>query len=407
MGAAANSAGPTTTFAPMPFPDDPDDDAGFIPPLPQDDRLWRHPSEMDGPQALSSARYRRSSRSGLAAFILILVIAIGTGIAAFGTFHSGGAAHDRTAVASGPGAGELPDEVLASLSSAVVQITIDGPVIVTVTTGVMIRPDGHVLTASDPLNDARSITVTLIDGRSFNATVVGTDPSDDIAVIDIEASGLTTAVAGDVGSLAQGDTVYVVSRTETDRRAWVASAVFQSSGMRVDTTDGMSLHDMIGSTLEATPPTPSAVLCTRSGSVIGLFTSRTSASSRTIATISVPSTLTLPTSHTEFAHSISWVTHVADDIIATGAVHRAWLGIVSTDATEGGALIQSVSAKSPAEIAGLASGDRITALEKRPIRNSSDLVVALRHFAANDSVTIEFNRQGSASSTTVRLIDRT
>ncbi|MTA43940.1 MAG: PDZ domain-containing protein [Actinobacteria bacterium] len=94
-------------------------------------------------------------------------------------------------------------------------------------------------------------------------------------------------------------------------------------------------------------------------------------------------------------------------MIATGAVHRAWLGIVSTDATEGGALIQSVSAKSPAEIAGLASGDRITALEKRPIRNSSDLVVALRQFAANDSVTIEFNRQGSASSTTVRLIDRT
>ena len=78
----------------MPFPDDPDDDAGFIPPLPQDDRLWRHPSEVDGPHSLASARNRRSSRSGLTAFILLLVIAIGTGIAAFGTFHSSGATHD-------------------------------------------------------------------------------------------------------------------------------------------------------------------------------------------------------------------------------------------------------------------------------------------------------------------------
>jgi putative serine protease PepD len=391
----------------MPFPDDPDDDAGFIPPLPQDDRLWRHPSEVDGPHSLASARNRRSSRSGLTAFILLLVIAIGTGIAAFGTFHSSGATHDGTAVASGPASHDLSDDVLASLSPAVVQITIDGPTVVTMTTGLMIRPDGHVITASDPLHDARSITVTLFDGRSFNATVVGTDPSDDIGVIDIEASGLTTPVVGDLSSIEQGDTVYVIGRTETDHRSWVASAVFQSSGQRIDATDGTSMHDMITSSLETTPPTPSAVLCTRAGAVIGLFTSRTSASSRTNAIISAPSTLTLPTAHTEFANSIAWATHVADDIIATGVVHRAWLGIISTDAAGGGALIQSVSANSPAEIAGLVSGDLITALGKIPVHNSSDLVVALRRFVANDSVNVEFKRSGSTSSTKVRLTDRT
>jgi len=407
VGAAANSVGPTATFAPMPFPDDPDDDAGFIPPLPQDDRLWRHPSEVDGLHSLSSARNRRSSRSGLTAFILLLVIAIGTGIAAFGAFHSGNATDDGTAVASGPASHELSDQVLASLSPAVVQITIDGPTVATMTTGLMIRPDGYVLTASDPLNGARSITVTLVDGRSFNATVVGTDPSDDIAVIDIEASGLTTPVVGDLSSIEQGETVYVIGHTETDRRPWVASAVFQSSGMRVDTSDGTSLHDMVASTLETTPPTPSAVLCTRSGAVIGLFTSRIAAPSRTNAVISAPSTLTLPTAHTAFANSIAWATHVADDIIATGVVHRAWLGIISTDATGGGASIQSVSANGPAEIAGLASGDLITALGKIPIHNSSDLVVALRRFVANDSVNVEFKRSGSVSSTKARLSDRT
>lgn len=406
MGAAANSVGPTTTFAPMPFPDDPDDDAGFIPPLPQDDRLWRHPSEVDGPHSLASARNRRFSRSGLTAFILLLVIATGTGIAAFGTFHSGGSSRNGTAAASGPASHELSDDVLASLSPAVVQITIDGPTVVTMTTGLIIRPDGHVITASDPLNGARSITVTLFDGRSFNATVVGTDPSDDIAVIDIEASNLTTPVVGDLSLIERGETVYVIGHTETDRRSWVASAVFQSPGMRFDASDGTSLHDMIASSLETTPPTPSAVLCTRSGAVIGLFTSRIATSSQTNANISAPSTLTLPAAHTEFANSIAWATHVADDIIATGVVRRAWLGIISTDAAESGAFIQSVSAKSPAATAGLAPGDRITSLEKRPIRTSSDLVVALRYFKANDSVNIEFNREGSTISTTAKLTDR-
>lgn len=407
MGAAANSVGPTATFAPMPFPDDPDDDAGFIPPLPQDDRLWRHPSEIDGPHSLSPARNRRSSRSGLTAFVLLLVIAIGTGIAAFGTFHSGNATNDGTAVASGPASHDLSDDVLASLSPAVVQITIDGPTVATMATGLMIRSDGHVLTASDPLNGARSITVTLVDGRSFNATVVGTDPSDDIAVIDIEATGLTTPVVSDLSSIEQGDTIYVIGHTETDRRSWVASAVFQSLGMRVDSSDGTSMHDMVASSLETTPPTPSAVLCTRGGAVIGLLTSRTSTSSRTNAMNSAPSTLTLPTAHTEFANSIAWITRVADDIIATGVVRRAWLGIISTDAAGGGALIQSVSANSPAEVAGLASGDLITALGKIPIHNSSDLVVALRRFVANDSVNVEFKRSGLVSSTTARLTDRT
>jgi len=391
----------------MPFPDDPDNDAGFIPPLPQDDRLWRHPSEVDGPHSLASAHNRRSSRSGLTAFILLLVIAVGTGIAAFGTFHSSDATHDGTAIAGGPASHDLSDDVLASLSLAVVQITIDGPTAATMTTGLMIRPDGHVITASDPLRDARSITVTLFDGRSFNATVVGTDPSDDIGVIDIEASGLTTPLISDLSSIEQGETVYVIGHSETDRRSWVASAVFQSSGQRIDATDGTSMHDMIASSLETTPPTPSAVLCTRTGAVIGLLTSRTSTSYRTNAMISAPSTLTLPTAHIEFANSISWATQVADDIIATGVVHRAWLGIISTDAAGSGALIQSVSANSPAEGAGLASGDLITALGNIPVHNSSDLVVALRRFVANDSVNVEFKRSGAASSTTARLIDRT
>ena len=118
----------------MPFPDDPDDDAGFIPPLPQDDRLWRHPSEVDGPRSRTSARKRRFSRPGLTAFILLLVIAVGTGIAAFGTFHSGDVTRDGTAVASGPASHDLSDDALATLSPAVVQITIDGPTVVTMTT---------------------------------------------------------------------------------------------------------------------------------------------------------------------------------------------------------------------------------------------------------------------------------
>lgn len=408
MGAAANSAGPTTTFAPMPFPDDPDDEAGFIPPLPQDDRLWRHPSEMAGPKTPPAPPHRRrTSRSGVAAFIVLGLIVTTTGLAAIATLTANSNSQRTTPFAVGPAASELPETALASIAPAVVQISIDRATNTSVVTGLMIRSDGHVLTTSDSLEGARSITVTTSDGRAFNAKVVGTDPADDLAVIDIEGAGLPTPTFGDANSVTQGSTVYVISRTTSDSRSWVATATFQAVGMRLDATDGSSLHDMIGAAISTQPPTASAVLCTQAGEVIGVLTSRVANTTRSAEFASAPSTLALPNSTNSFAHSVEWARHVADDLIDTGTVHHAWLGVLTTDSPEGGAFIQSVTSKSPAEKADLRPEDRVVSVSGHAIRTSSDLIVALRHYSANDKVTIDIVRNGQTVSKSATLSVRT
>lgn len=407
MGAAANSVGATTTFAHMPFHDDPDDDAGYIPPLPQEDRLWRHPSEMAGLRgAPNPLPRRRSSHSGLIAFLLIGAVTATMTIAALGAFTSGGSP-SGTELAVGPAAELLPANVVATLGPAVVQITVDGPSQSTVVTGLLVRPDGHVITAADPLRDARSLTVTLADGRSFNATLVGIDAADDLALIDIEASGLTTPTLGDASRVGPGETVFVISRTESDRRSWVAAATFQSTDLRLETNDGTSMHGMIGSTLDSVPPTPSAILCTSEGNVIGILTSRAAATDRNAVLESAPSTLALPQAVNAFAHSMSWTTQVVDDLIEHGRVHYAWLGIMSTDAQGGGALVTSIVADGPADYAGIRQNDVITSLNDRPIKQSADLPLALRSFSANDVVALSIVRDDQRLVMNVKLSDRT
>ncbi|MEI7623150.1 MAG: PDZ domain-containing protein [Actinomycetes bacterium] len=392
----------------MPFPDEPDDDAGFISPLPQDDRLWRHPSEMAGPNAaLPSVRRRRSPATGLLALLVIGAVAAVTATAAIGRIDPGRAADSDQFAAVGPAASALTASTLAALAPTLVQITIDGPTDSKVVTGLLIRSDGHIITAADPLEGARSLTVTTSDGTAFNAIVIGRDTTDDLAVIDIEAAGLPTPSFGDISSITQGETVYVVSRNGNDSRAWVAPARFQSAGMRLNAPDGTSMYDMIGSTLDTPPPTASAVLCTGRGEVIGILTSRTAATTRSLAFSAAPSTLALPTSHTAFAHSMTWTNHVADDLITSGVVHHTWLGVMSSDAPAGGASIESVIPDGPAARAGLLAGDRITSLGGRTISSSSDLLVALRHFSPEELVKITVVRGDRSTTATVTLSDRT
>jgi S1-C subfamily serine protease len=114
----------------------------------------------------------------------------------------------------------------------------------------------------------------------------------------------------------------------------------------------------------------------------------------------------LPSATNSFAHSVAWTRHVVDDIIETGSVHHGWLGVMTTDAPEGGATIESVTHNGPADRAGLIAGDRITSLSEANLATSSALVVALRNHAANDTVTIGYVRNGTAARTFAKLIDR-
>lgn len=387
--------------------DDPEENAGFIPPLPKDDRLWRHPSEMTASQTFPpSPNPRRSSHTGLVAFLFVGFMATAIGVAALSFRGPSSTPLGGTQFSLGPDATAITEADLNALTSTLVQITIDGPSGLTVATGLIVRSDGYVITSADPIKGARSITVTVADGRAFNAAVVGNDTADDLAVIAIAATGLPTPRLGTLASVRDGDTAYVVSRAAGDTRVWISAARIQSSGLRLTTSDGSSLHDMTQSTLDTPPPSLSAVLCNQAGEVIGLLTSRTPTATSRSELPSAPSTLALQRVHVAYAHPVSWMSHVAENIIATGVVHNASLGVMAADAVEGGASIESVNPEGPAAIAGLDVGDRVTSLAGKPVRSSSELIVILRRFSANDTVTIECMRGETSMSVAVTLGDR-
>ena len=104
---------------------------------------------------------------------------------------------------------------------------------------------------------------------------------------------------------------------------------------------------------------------------------------------------------------MTWTNHVADDLINSGVVHHTWLGVMSSDATAGGASVESVIPNGPAARAGLTAGDRITSLGGRTISSSSDLLAALRHFSPEELVKITIVRGDRSTTATVTLSDRT
>jgi putative serine protease PepD len=408
VAGAANSVRPTTTLAAMPFPDDPDDDAGFIPPLPPEDRLWRHPSELSGagvrpnPAPMPAPSRGNSSRPVLIGTIALL-IGVAATLAILGATGSLGSSGPGTAATASPSTDAIPPAVDGTLSTAVVRITADRSSGSVSVTGLMLRADGHLVTTADAIGDARSFTVTSSSGMALNATLVGVDTSEDIAVLDIEGTDLPIASAAATTDAAEGDTVFVIGRSTGQVRSWATSGRMTATHVRLDATDGSALYDMIEIGVASAPPTSASVLSTGDGRVLGIFTSREPANLPTVTSSVVPLPFTDPAPTLLWAIPIGEVTRIADDIIDTGAVRRPWLGVVVDDAGSMGIEIRTVATDSPAARVGLRVGDVVTSVDDNRIATTDDLVIALRAHHPGDRVTVGYQRDGAGTTTAVTL----
>jgi putative serine protease PepD len=336
-----------------------------------------------------------------------------------GTFDKGGV---RTVVQqvevdpSGDGSVPLTDRIGPAIVK-VDAVRADGTV---TATGVVFRSDGHLLTTADTVAGAPAVTVTTNDGAVLTATVVGTDPSSDLAVLDVDREGMATAVLGRVADLRAGDDAVVVEREPGAASRGVAAGHVNAVGLRVDTADGGTLHDMIQAALETTPATAGAVLCSDEGAVLGLVTGRSAtraaAYTPTAAALDGTTTTTVaaPGMATLYATPIDYAAEVAAEIIETGSAHHTWLGVLGDDLDpttagrlgRGGATLTRVEPAGPAEAAGLAEGDVIVALDGVQTTSMSSLVVALRSHRPGDVVSVSFVRDGAQRVATVTLTDR-
>ncbi len=238
-------------------------------------------------------------------------------------------------------------------------------------TGFIIRPDGAIITNQHVVSGGERIIVTLRDGTDRLAQLLGEDPLTDIAVIKVEGRHLPTAMAGTSRDLVVGEWVvalgnpfaYLLGNAEPTVTAGVVSAVNRNV-LPGREQAGLYL-DMIQTDAAINPGNSGGPLANALGEVVGVNSSILTQSGGSIGL--------------GFAIPIERALRVADDIIRTGAVRRAWTGFEVRGAegmrdwkTQGGVLVTAVTADGPAARAGLQRGDILTRANDRVLRNYLD-----------------------------------
>jgi S1-C subfamily serine protease len=240
--------------------------------------------------------------------------------------------------------------------------------------GVVIAPDGYVLTNSHVARGADRLEVTLTDGESFGARLIGDDPSTDLAVIRLDASGLPYAGLGDSAALRVGQVVIAIGNP-FGFQSTVSAGVVSSLGRSLRSTTGRLIENIIQTDVALNPGNSGGPLVDSGGRVVGINT----------AIIAMAQGIS-------FAIPVNTAKWVAAQLLTHGRVRRGHLGIAAqarpidrrltrlyqlahTHAVE----IITVEPGGPAAKAGLAEGDLIVAVEGQPITS----VDHLHHFLAS------------------------
>jgi S1-C subfamily serine protease len=394
----------------MSLEDGDDDDApAFGTPLPQDDRLWRHPSEL-GPALLPDpATTKRPFHVwGIAAVAGLLGAVATLGVLTITTGLDGSVAK-QSVIEKVPVSQVVTDLVGRGNDRGVVAITRQvSPVIarLEVETGsgretgsaVLFRDDGYLLTNAHLVNEARSVVVVLADGSDHDGTVVGSDPWTDVAVVKIEGTGFAVAVLGTAQDLAVGQPAIAIGAPlSIDGGPSVSVGVVSALGRRVTSEDGTELHGMIETDAKVATESLGGALVDGSGVVIGL------------------TTLPAGDAGLAFATPVDVAKNVADDIVLTGSAHHVWMGVQGGDldtttanalGVDGGAKLAAVLPGSPAASAGLLADDVITSIGGTPISSMTGLVLALRSHDPGDVVDVAYLRAGEPHTCTVTLTEK-
>ena len=271
--------------------------------------------------------------------------------------------------------------------------------------GVIISSDGYILTCAHVVDGASTITVT-IDDKDYTATLVGEDTTSDVAVIKIDATGLTPATVGDSDNLKVGQSVMAVGNPLGELGGTVTGGMISALNRSVtiqgtSSTNTMSLIQMDAS---VSPGNSGGGLFNMNGELIGIVNAK--ASSRDAEGLG-------------FAIPINDAIEVAQQLLENGYVTgRPYLGITylgvedaQTAAQLGvnayGVYVVEVVKGGPAERAGLQSGDRIVSIDGTEIASKDDLGTLMQKHAAGDTLNITIARNGQMQTVSVTLGEKT
>lgn len=286
-------------------------------------------------------------------------------------------AYDRDV--SGASRRQSDDDLLDAYSSAVVSaVEAVGPSVVRVEraegggSGIVFTPDGFVLTNSHVVSGARSVTVTLADGRAMRGDVAGDDPYTDLAVLRVEATSLPWAGLGDSRSLRVGQLAIAIGSPFGFHHSATAGIV-SGVGRSLRARSGRVIDDIIQTDAALNPGNSGGPLVTSRAEVVGVNTAAI-----------------LPAQGLCFAVASDTAQLVAAHLISDGRMRRGYLGVGGRNvlvprrpgvetraAASSGVLVLSVKQGSPARRAGVAPGDVIIAFGDRAVAGLDDLHRAL------------------------------
>ena len=261
--------------------------------------------------------------------------------------------------------------------------------------GIIVRSNGVIVTNAHVVGNAREVEVSLADGRQFDGTVLDRDPSIDIAVVKINASNLPTARIGDSDRIVAGQTAVAIGNPlglERTVTSGVVSAINRSPR-------GISLDELIQTDAAINPGNSGGPLLDSQARVIGINT----------AVLQGASGL-------GFAVPINLATDVVEQVLTTGRVRRALLGITYADIepelaaqfdlpVREGIIVRQVGANTPAASAGIRPADIITRINDTPITRGGDLRRVLRSMEPGDQARVTVVREDGRRTITLRLAE--
>ena len=271
--------------------------------------------------------------------------------------------------------------------------------------GVIISSDGYILTCAHVVDGASTITVTIGD-KDYTATLVGEDTTSDIAVIKIDADGLTPATVGNSDSLKVGQSVMAVGNPLGELGGTVTGGMISALNRSVTIQGSSSVNTMSLIQMDASvsPGNSGGGLFNMNGELVGIVNAKSSSSDAEGLGFAIP---------------INDAIKVAQELLENGYVTgRPYLGITYLAVTDaqtasqlgvnayGVYVVEGVKG-GPAEKAGLQAGDRIVSVDGTEIASKDDLGTLMQKHAAGDTLSITIARDGQMQTVNVTLGEKT